>query len=374
MQDYTRFLRILIEESHYDAEYIVDVLNNEEEDFMSFGDLLRREIRLKTFSKDEKDTLKQCFKDKGIYFNRNTLENWFNEKTPKKSDESRELMYKVAFALELDVLETKRLFKKVYKDRPFNIRRINEFVYYICIKNKYDYNFAQELIEESKEIEHIDTDVDPTLKLFDDSELLKTKESILNYIQKHYSSFCTNNISAKRVVESLINDIIVKEDEKDLINNNQINERNSILAQELCNDPNIYKINHSVTSISGMLTYIYNVNCQALASQNSFKDTNLCKEVIANMPTKHTFSKKDPSYEELRKMIVLLASYKFWVISKYNEIEVDLDDYIFEINGYLLDANFSELYPGNPFDWMFLWCSYQDDPLETFRFIFNNVE
>ena len=67
MLDYTRFLRNLIEENLYDAEYIVDVLNNEEEDFMSFGDLLRREIRLKTFAKDEKGTLKQCLKNKGMH-------------------------------------------------------------------------------------------------------------------------------------------------------------------------------------------------------------------------------------------------------------------------------------------------------------------
>ena len=244
----------------------------------------------------------------------------------------------------------------------------------ICIKNKYSYDFAFGIIEETKHIEQSDTEIETTLKLFTDSELLKTKESILTYIGKHYSSFCTNNISAKQVLSKLINNIIVKEEEKEFIKNKYINERNSILAQELCHNPELYKMNHSMTSISGMLTFIYNKEYYSEVSPESFKASGLPKEVITNMPTKHTFSKKDPSYEELRKMIILLASYKFWVIQQYTINEYDLDDYIYEINGYLFDANLSELYPGNPFDWLFLWCSYQKNPLQTFRNIFNNIE
>ena len=37
------------------------------------------------------------------------------------------------------------------------------------------------------------------------------------------------------------------------------------------------------------------------------------------------------------------------------------------MNRYLLDAGYPELYPGNPYDWIFLWALRDDYPLEAFR-------
>ena len=33
----------------------------------------------------------------------------------------------------------------------------------------------------------------------------------------------------------------------------------------------------------------------------------------------------------------------------------------------LLDANYPELYAGNPYDWLFLWSLQDDYPLDAFR-------
>lgn len=344
--------------SSFNLDYpIVNESNN-----INIMNILKKEIEKIDIEKyfDEKVYLNQCFKEKNIHFYHSTLDNWFRDKTPKKSDESREHMYKVAFALDLNIEETDRLFRKVYKDRPFNIRRMKEFVYFICIHNHYDYYFAQDVIEEVQQIEPVETSIEPTLQIFNDIHFIHSKEEILNYIKNHYSSFCMNNVSAKAVLDSLKEKIIGKEEK-------------NIIELELSNNPAILKSNHSLTSISGMLTIIYNTDCHSLVSQNSFKDIGLPKEVITNMPTKQTFSKEDPSYEELRKMIILLASYKYWVTTKYSEDEYGLDDYVSEINSYLLDANLSELYPCNQFDFLFLWCSAQDDPLTIFRVIFNDI-
>ena len=274
MENYTKLLKILIEENKYDDEYILDVLNNEEEDFKTFSELLKREIYLKTNSTNEKETLKKCFKEKNISFNRNTLENWFDDTTPKKSDETREHMYKIAFALECSIEETERLFKKVYRDRPFNIRRMNEFVYYVCINNKYDYHYAQEIIEEAMQIEKNDSVVESTQKLLNDIKILKTKKHTLQYIKDHYASFSFNNLSAKKVVNSLIEDIIVKDEEIELIKKRKITKENSILAQEVHNNPELFTQNKNMmTSISGMLTYIYNVDFHSYVSQKYFQKT-----------------------------------------------------------------------------------------------------
>ena len=37
------------------------------------------------------------------------------------------------------------------------------------------------------------------------------------------------------------------------------------------------------------------------------------------------------------------------------------------MNAVLNECGFSELYMGNPFDWMFLYCTLEDNPLDTFR-------
>ena len=45
------------------------------------------------------------------------------------------------------------------------------------------------------------------------------------------------------------------------------------------------------------------------------------KEIKNRFPEAVTLSKKDPTYEELRKLIILLSSYIFWY--KMQQIKVD---------------------------------------------------
>ena len=82
-------------------------------------------------------------------------------------------------------------------------------------------------------------------------------------------------------------------------------------------------------------------------------------------------SKKDPTYEELRKLIILLASYNFWY--QLQDKNADIEDYIEEMNGYPDESGFPLMYYGNPYDWLFLYCALADNPLETFRGILAEV-
>ena len=103
-----------------------------------------------------------------------------------------------------------------------------------------------------------------------------------------------------------------------------------------------------------------------------FKNVNLPKEITSCFPEAATFSKKDPTYEELRKMIVVLFSYTFFYnVEKnvYDEAEAidNYDDYTIELNNRLEKAGMAPLYPGNPFDWLFCFCALAKEPLNTFR-------
>ena len=91
------------------------------------------------------------------------------------------------------------------------------------------------------------------------------------------------------------------------------------------------------------------------------------KEIKNRFPEAATLSKKEPTYEELRKLIILLFSYVYWYKIQKSDTAPMIDDYISEVNVYLTDSGLSPIYYGNPYDWLFLYCSLADRPLDTFR-------
>ena len=111
-----------------------------------------------------------------------------------------------------------------------------------------------------------------------------------------------------------------------------------------------------------------------------FKNADLPKEIKNNFPQVKSLSDKVDSYEELRKAIILLFSYSFWrsattLQGEYGSIAAAdfFDFYIDQLNDLLIRANLPELYYGNPYDWMFLYCTYADNPLDSFRGIISAV-
>ena len=98
-----------------------------------------------------------------------------------------------------------------------------------------------------------------------------------------------------------------------------------------------------------------------------FSNANLPKEIKTRFPEAATFGEKDLTSEEYRKTIILLFSYCFWYQIQREEIDGGIDDYTDELNNILFDCNYSGLYYGNPFDWLFLFCAQSEQPLDTFR-------
>jgi len=87
---------------------------------------------------------------------------------------------------------------------------------------------------------------------------------------------------------------------------------------------------------------------------------------------KLTLSMKDPSSYVLRKDIILLYFYDYWVNDYLGGQNVgDYDGFVEGLNDILNVCGFSPLYIGNPYDWLFLYCSACVDdnytPLDRFR-------
>ena len=96
-----------------------------------------------------------------------------------------------------------------------------------------------------------------------------------------------------------------------------------------------------------------------------FKYSFLPSEIKINFPQPNILQKKDPSYDELRKSIILLFSYRFW--RKTMPSTDFFDDFEIQLSDLLDGIGFPPLYYGNPYDWLFLYCTTTDEPLDTFR-------
>lgn len=356
--------------SEYDYSEIIDYLNSE--NFRTFGDGLSAVILPKANSGESAiDCLKRRCKEKEIDMTNelasvNTIKSWFSGgERPKKGEESRRKMFLIAFALALTVEETKYLMQKVFLDRAFNPRNPKELVYYYCIENGYSLKRANEMISKIN-IDNTETE-DKTVfteMLASITERVKKDDELIDYINSHPHNFSINNVAAKKAVAEYITkakSCVAKEIESPAY---EAGEDKNGKTYHIKDGKNTDSINFMYEIITGQSV------TGEKGTKSIFKNAELPKEIKVNFPEAATFSKKEPSYDELRKMLIVLFSYWFWYNMPSENEDGDLfDDYIAQLNDLLFRTGLPEIYPGNPFDWMFCFCTTEHNPLDTFRTI-----
>lgn len=100
-------------------------------------------------------------------------------------------------------------------------------------------------------------------------------------------------------------------------------------------------------------------------AEESFPDRNGIELIIKG---------KHVSHERIRKIMILLEFYNYWATAMvehnnalWESNEIEAERCIDKINRYLIEAGYPELYPGNPYDWIFMWAVKDVWPLVTFR-------
>ena len=350
--------------SEDDYAEMVDYLNSS--NFRSFGEGLISVISKKTLEDESAlDCLKRCFKEKNIDIKElgspNTPKNWLNGgERPKKGEDSRRKMFVFAFALGLSVEETVYLFQRVFLDRAFNPRNHKELIYYYCIENAFPFSKAVEMISQV-DFENSDvTDKTVYTKVIADViEQSKSESDIIQYINSHPHNFSINNIAAKDIVTQYIS------------------RAKKFVLEEIQSFDSLYVANKDKDSTNFMYETIIGqtITTDRGTDKSLFKNADLPKEISTSFPTPQIFAKlhKNPTYDELRKMLIVLFSYCFWYkIQKTNDY-ADIDDYVEQLNDLLTEANLPTIYPGNPMDWLFCFCTMADRPLDTFRAILSEV-
>jgi len=368
-----------------DFSKVIDFLNSKE-GFQPFGKRLAEFIDKKfdlgsTDRKTVVQALNEACEKNGVGLSEiasdGTLRNWFDkDKRPKKGEDSRFSMFALAFALRLSVEETKDLFHKIFLDRAFNYRNEKEVIYYFCLKNNKTWADAKRMIAE---VENMTIDVSDHTQLTnviaDNINAMSDENTLLEYIRENGHNFEKNSVTAKEKFSYYLEQAkklakeevsAIRKDEEDMLVDEYGNEKRG-------------KKSYSgkwINSFSNNFLYeiITGIGVEGdKGTKTVFKNATLPKEIKQRFPEAITFGKEDMKSEEYRKVIVLLFSYCFWYKVQYLSIDFDYDDYIEELDNILFSCNFSKLYPGNPFDWLFLFCSQDDCPLAVFRGILSEV-
>ena len=332
-----------------------------------------------------------------------TVRDWFSGKRrPSLDSISRKLVYEICFALGASFELVQEFFRQVYFSRSFNCHTIKEAVYYYCLHQNHSYDHALELYETIKAM--------PETAKFEASDPVYTDqirnaldnchsdEEFLAYFSRNKSIFDRWNQKALFYIEEFIRQIRgTKEDIGRIEAFGKVGTipdaktlatppASGLITQEFFMQARHFGrkwtyAKQNVTSIDFMLEFIID----PIEPVN--KKAKLPDIVKLNFPSKKTFSKIlnrsqseiSTSYDSIRKCLILLKFYHFWVTlelmmdsgnaaeNPQSDYADYFDDFCEEMAQLLEECGYEELYERNPYDWIFLWASTTEHPLESFR-------
>ena len=416
MSQYTEFfVDKAIELDNSDDNYEKDLLEAASM-FRGFNEALSIFIKEHGYTGDLADIaakakfLRERFREANVKPHRDFKEFFDIDKPDKKYP--RETAYRICFALGLDVNETNDFFRRVQLERSFDCHTIDEAVYYFCIKNCLTYSEARDILSQitiPKKIKALPAlEILYTGTIFEHIDSLDDKEQLILYIKNNIESFRYNNATAIKYIQKLW-DEISKEDglavkEGTIIerSNRYVDKRRNgitdtrsskVIAEEVRYQEQIVKPEDYVVADSGASTWT--IFSQIIGLRNYMEHEYATKydRSLASVLTENALLPLNASYsfpsqhsidrilrgelvdnEMIRKMLIFLVFYTHWakIIIKNNDALYsarypDPERCLDTINGRLLDAGYPELYPGNPYDWLFIWSLNAERPLEAFR-------
>lgn len=321
---------------------------------------------------------------------KSTIADWFNGKhRPKLVSNSRTLMYELCFALNIPINEVIWFFHHVYFDRGFNCHTIEEAVYYYCFLHNLSYNDAKSLISEinaapSKEPDGKDNIYTQYIRNKIDS--FSSTNELFQFLANDKSLFNKWNASASACITKLLSEIRGKKEDKKVIEkirSNKIPSEADIMGCGLVfQECYYYHYDFMTKYVSGKNIASIDFMLESILSTKSGirKDANIPDVVKNNFPSKKLLSnvlnklETLTSYDSIRKVLILLNFYKFWCQimlkitdhSEYNASEL-YEIFVDETNSLLFTCGYDALYPGNPYDWLFMRASKNETPLDFLR-------
>lgn len=307
---------------------------------------------------------------------------WFTAGQPIKRDTA----FLICFAFGLDGGETDEFFRRIYtRERSFNCHQVQEAVYYFCLNHGLSYAEAldiQNRVPPSGESKPCG-DIVYTGSIIAELNRLETKEELIAYLTENIDKFSASNVTAYETIRRLWERAAGPE---------------GLLMQERRKLPSLLDdaASGKTVSLRAGAAGVRPWDAYLTIFQLDKKDVarlatdRTIKPILGKLPADARDSFPDRqgidlilrgkrvSYERVRKWLVLLTFYAFWASKAvksggYEAAPENAARCVAQMNQHLIDAGYPELYVGNPYDWMFFYAAKSDEPLPTFRYIWNEL-
>lgn len=291
---------------------------------------------------------------------RTDVKNWLSGGAPNDSEQSRPNVYKLCFALEMDVEQTRVFFLKKYLCRPFNLKNADEAVYYFCLNTGRSYDKAIKLIEKVENLPFVSTSEDIETRMMEiPLSDITTEEDFLLYMKNHRYDKKEQHQTVSKEIELLMdkckNLVSVKSNDALLEKILGYNERNVIVYDEESGKDKVFGISKSELPDAIKTNFPRPINFSQIKNREAKDDT-------------------------CRKMLMILCFFKYYISLKNSKIksgisenDIDLSEYFDEfeitIDQLLEKCGYVQVYWRNPFDRFILLCAKQKNPLEELKWL-----
>lgn len=310
----------------------------------------------------------------------NRMQGWF--RTGKRIQ--RETAFQICFAFGLSVEETNAFFREVCLERSFDCHSIPEAVYYFCIRNGKNYGDALEILSRMPEDHKGDLAADQEIlytgTIVDFIDHARDAEELIGFVKDHLAQFGYNNATAVRHIRKRWEEI--SREDGLAYREGLLREGTNVSGAERQEDyttvgrkpDSTWRIYAQIMGLDRYQTTQYGRSLKHLLAGNdllpplaeaSFPDRDGIEKITGGVHVSH---------ERIRKTLILLEFYVYWAKAVVRAGTImgassprEAGRCVAQINSYLLDAGYPELYPGNPYDWIFLWAIQDDRPLDAFR-------
>ena len=308
---------------------------------------------------------------------------WFTAGQPVK----RDTVFQICFAFGLDGAGTDEFFRRIYtKERSFNCHLLQEAIYYFCLNNGLTWADALDI---QSRVPLAGKTADGGEVVYTDSIIaelneLETKDEFIDWLNENMDKFEPyGNVTAYETIRRLWRQAAGPDG---LL----IQERQKLVSQ--LDDEAIGRKSVLRAGAAGAKPYdaylailqLDKKDVKKLGTDRSIKPIleKLHDDAKDSFPDRQGIDLilrgEHVSYERVRKWLVLLTFYTYWAkkaLAKgnYEAVPGDAERCIAEMNRFLIDCGYPELYVGNPYDWIFFYAIKDDEPLRTFRYIWNEL-
>ena len=303
---------------------------------------------------------------RGVKLARNTLNEWLTGKrdpsVSSSDSQTRDNIYRLCAALDLDLELTQELFEKVFFTRAFNLKVLKELAFYFFARRDLlagteGCRWYATGLKVWEEVENTvlpsDYEAQQPIRdtvLLEDRTAVMNESEFLQFLSTHPETFFRENQyvrSRDRIREYARKACLMTRELSHVING------------EIPYEPLINSIlGYSQRGVSG-----------ATGTVSSLKS--LPAQLTTNFPTGQILRKicigDACSYDQIYKMFSLLLFYCFHANSVSRSTEQRFGDFLRFANLSLERDGCTELYPRQPYGGLLLFCAAQDDPLAALR-------